>query len=125
MDPNCSISAEVEGTHDHGIVQGLGNFERGKQRIKMKYLPRDSSVAVNQFVYTSGLGPYFPAGLCLGTVDEVPPLKNDSPIFGLYREAIIKPIDDLDQLDELFIVLGPKESPSSDKTPPSGGTTPP
>lgn len=109
VNENCSISATVEGTHDQGIVQGQGNFEEGKPRVKVKYLPKNSQIAVGQFIVTSGLGPYFPAGLRLGTVVEVPPLKNEFPTFGLYREATIEPTADLNQLDELFIVLGPKQ----------------
>lgn len=106
---NCSISATVEGTHDQGIVKGQGNFEEGKPRVMVDYLPKESLVAPGQFVVTSGLGPYFPAGLRLGTVLEVPPLNNEYPTFGLYRQAIIEPTADLNQLDELFIVLGPKQ----------------
>ena len=90
---------------------------------------------MGQFIVTSGLGPYFPAGLRLGTVVEVPPLNNEYPTFGLYREAVIEPTADLNQLDELFIVLGPKQgekpvakpdaSPASDSSPaPDANSTP-
>jgi rod shape-determining protein MreC len=120
MNKNCSISATVEGTHDQGIVQGQGNFEEGKPRVMLNYLPKDSQVAVGQFIVTSGLGPYFPAGLRLGTVVEVPPVNNEYPTFGLYREAVIEPTADLNQLDELFIVLGPKQGDKPDATPDSG-----
>ncbi len=126
---NCSISATVEGTHDQGIVQGQGNFEEGKPQVKVNYLPKASQVGVGQFVVTSGLGPYFPAGLRLGTVTEVPPVRNEYPTFGLYREAVMEPTADLNQLDELFIVLGPKQADGSvDKNAPdagdNGGTVP-
>ena len=120
VNQNCSISATVEGTHDQGIVQGQGNFEEGKPRVKMNYLPKDSPIAPGQFIVTSGLGPYFPAGLRLGTVIEVPPVKNEYPTFGLYREAVIEPTADLNQLDELFIVLGPKQGDKQDAKPDSG-----
>jgi rod shape-determining protein MreC len=109
VDKNCSISATVEGTHDQGIVRGQGNFEEGKPRVMVDYLPKESQVAPGQFVVTSGLGPNFPAGLRLGTVLEVPPMNNEYPTFGLYRQAVIEPTADLNQLDELFIVLGPKQ----------------
>lgn len=112
VNQNCSISATVEGTHDQGIVKGQGNFEEGKTRVMVEYLPKTSAVAPGQFVVTSGLGPNFPAGLRLGTVVEVPPLRNEYPTFGLYREAVIEPTADLNQLDELFVVLGPKQQPS-------------
>ena len=115
VNENCSISATVEGTKEQGIVQGQGNFEEGKPRVQVKYLPKNSQVALGQFVVTSGLGPYFPAGLRLGTVEEVPPISKNYPTFGLYREAYIEPTADLNNLDELFIVLGPKEEkPAAD-----------
>jgi rod shape-determining protein MreC len=127
VNENCSISATVDGTHDQGIVQGQGNFEEGKPRVKVKYLPKNSDVAKGNFLVTSGLGPYFPAGLRLGSVVDVPALKNEYPTFGLYREAIIEPTADLNQLDELFIVLGPKDKKDKDKpdntTPATPGTS--
>ena len=117
VNENCSISATVDGTHDQGIVKGQGNFEEGKPRVMVEYLPKTSQVAPGNFIVTSGLGPYFPAGLRLGTVLEVPPVKNEYPTFGLYREAVIEPTADLNKLDELFIVLGPKQGEKADDKP--------
>lgn len=130
LSKNCNISAFVEGTHDHGIVTGLGNYEEGKPRVMMDFLPKESQVAPGQFIVTSGLGPNFPAGLRLGTVIEVPPLNNDYPTFGMYRQAIVEPTADLNQLDELFIVLGPKQgekgaAPASDTAPAPDSGSPP
>ncbi len=139
VDRNCSITANVEGTHDQGIVKGQGNFEQGGSRIMMEYLPKSSTVAKGQFIVTSDLSPNFPAGLKIGQVTEVPPLNNDFPTFGMYREAVIEPTANLNQLDELFIVLGPKQpatstqpatdnadtnAPPVNTTPPTAGTSP-
>lgn len=121
VDKNCSISATIENSHDQGIVKGQGNFEEGVPRVVVDYLPKDSQVKVNDFIVTSGLGPYFPAGLRLGSVTEVPPVKNEYPTFGMYRQAYIEPTANLDQLDELFIVLGPKQG---DESKPGNGTAP-
>ena len=120
VNQNCSISATVENSHDQGIVKGQGNFEEGNPRVMVDYLPKDSQIKVNDFIVTSGLGPYFPAGLRLGTVIEVPPLKNEYPTFGLYRQAVIEPTANLNQLDELFIVLGPKQGDQQDAKPDTG-----
>jgi rod shape-determining protein MreC len=125
VNQNCSISATVDGTHDQGIVQGQGNFEDAKPRVLVSYLPKDSQITVGQFIVTSGLGPYFPAGLRLGTVVEVPPVKNEYPTFGLYREAVLEPTADLNQLDELFVVLGPKQQKANgDENKPDAGSSP-
>ena len=88
VNENCSISGKVEDptkaanpadhttVQDQGIVQGQGNFEEGKPRVKVKYLPKNSQIAVGQFIVTSGLGPYFPCWPArLGTVVEVPPFE--------------------------------------------------
>jgi rod shape-determining protein MreC len=117
VNENCSISAYVDGTHDQCIVQGQGNFDQGQPSVRVKYLPKNSQVAVGQFIVTSGLGPYFPAGLRLGTVTNVPPLDNAYPTFGLYREATIEPTADLNQLDELFVVLGSKPEANTETKP--------
>jgi len=135
VNENCSISATVQsaGTadpatplaggnntpHDQGIVKGQGNFEEGKPLVKIVYLPKDSKIARGDFVVTSGLGPYFPAGLRLGLVKEVPERTKQYPTFGLYRDATVEPTANLNQLDELFVVLGLKEGESqgSDATP--------
>jgi len=122
VDRNCSISATIDGTHDQGIVKGQGNFEQGETRVMIDYLPKDSQVKTNDFIVTSGLGPYFPAGLRLGTVIEVPPVKNEYPTFGLYRQAVIEPTANLNQLDELFIVLGPKQASDKPDAKPDAGT---
>ena len=119
VDQNCNISSIVEGTHDQGIIRGQGNFEEGKPRVTMDYLPKTSPVAPGQFIVTSGLGPYFPAGLRLGTVIEVPPVKNEYPTFGLYRQAVVEPTADLNKLDELFVVLGPKQQPDTQDAKPA------
>lgn len=125
VNENCSISATVQSSanqgapgtpaakagagHDQGIVKGQGNFEEGKPLVKILYLPKDSKVAPGDFVVTSGLGPYFPPGLKLGTVVDVPALTKTYPTFGLYRDATVDPTANLNQLDELFIVLGPRQ----------------
>jgi len=126
VDRNCSITAKIEGTNDQGIVKGQGNFEQGGSRIMMEYLPKNSTVAQGQFIVTSDLSPNFPAGLKIGQVSEVPPLDNGFPTFGMYREAVIEPTADLNRLDELFIVLGPKQpaQPSDTNAPPVNATPP-
>jgi rod shape-determining protein MreC len=112
---NCNIPCIINDPGDptkyyQGIVQGQGNFDEVKPRVIINYLPKNSPVAPHQFVVTSGLGTYFPAGLRVGEVTEVPPVTNTyKGGFGLYRTATIEPTADLNQLDELFIVLGPKQ----------------
>jgi rod shape-determining protein MreC len=106
VDPNCKITAVVDGTHDQCIVEGHGNFEESRPQIDVTDLPKSSQVAVGQFVV------------------DVPPVSKSYPTFGLYREAHLEPTADLNNLDELFIVIGPKQqtdSPAASTGGSSGG----
>jgi rod shape-determining protein MreC len=130
VDSNCRITATVQGTNDQGIVKGQGNFAEGGARVMMEYLPKDSQAAKGMFVVTSSLSKNFPAGLKIGQITAVPPLNNGYPTFGMYREAVVQPTANLNQLDELFIVLGPKQpAQPSDKSdngaPPADIAAPP
>jgi rod shape-determining protein MreC len=107
VDENCKVAAVSRGSNAQGIVVGEGNFDQGKPRMHMKFIDRNANLAVGELVYTSGLGGVFPAGLPIGVVSEVPPLSSTIN-FGLYREAIIDPVVDLGQFNELFIIVGAK-----------------
>jgi rod shape-determining protein MreC len=56
-------------------------------------------------VLTTGLGGTFPPDLIIGTVSEAPMLTADKN-FGLYREGTVEPSVDLNNLDEVFVILG-------------------
>jgi rod shape-determining protein MreC len=105
VNPNCQISAVVANTRDQGFAEGEGNAGDNQPRLKVTLLPKNSPVAVGNFVDTSGLGPFFPAGLHLGTVTEVIEPTKKYPTFGLYKEVYLDPTADLNQLDELFVIL--------------------
>ncbi len=107
VDENCKIAASIQGSNAQGIVVGDSNYQEGRPRARMKFIDRAANIAVGELVYTSGLGGVFPQGLLIGTVAEVPKLK-DTTAAGLYQEAIIDPAVDLRQLDELFIIIGAK-----------------
>jgi len=107
VDENCKIAASIQGSNAQGIVVGDSNYQEGRPRARMKFIDRSATIAVGELVYTSGLGGVFPQGLLIGTVAEVPKLK-DTTAAGLYQEAIIDPAVDLRQLDELFIIIGAK-----------------
>lgn len=110
VDENCKIAATVENSGSQGIVVGEGTLDSGKPKARMRFIPKNAEMAVGERVFTSGLGGIFPPGLMIGTVAELPPLSG-SRSFGLYREAIIDPVVDLSQLDELFLVVGARGKP--------------
>jgi len=108
VDENCRISAEVEGNRARGIVRGTAVVANQKEAdCIITYVPKDTPPLVNSRVLTSGLGGSFPEGLVIGTVRDAKPLTVDHN-FGLYHEATIDPIVDLDDLHEVFIIVGTK-----------------
>jgi rod shape-determining protein MreC len=104
-DDNCRISVEVEETRARGILSGAGLSLTGKPQAKISFVSRDTPLPIGARVFSSGLGGVFPQGLLVGTVREAPPLSADLN-FGLYREGKIEPIVDLDNLKEVFIIVG-------------------
>ncbi len=104
---NCKISVATEGSNVQGIVKGGGVTNDGRPLLTMTYINRDAQIAPGERLFTTGLGGTFPAGLYVGSVQEVLPLKK-SENFGLYLEAIVDPAIDPAKIDDLFIILKTK-----------------
>ena len=98
VDTDTSMGARVFRTKDLGLAQGDFSL-MGENRLRLDYLPADSSLLGGDLVETSGLGGYFPSGLVIGSVEEVQ--VDDS---GASAYAIIKPSVDFDALTEVFII---------------------
>ncbi len=107
VDENCKISAVTEVSRSRGIVQGGTAINSGRPFCRLNFVSRESEITVGERVFTTGLGGTFPANLLIGIVQEAPPLSADRN-FGLYREAVVQPLVDLNNLEEVFIILGVK-----------------
>lgn len=104
---NCEISVATEGSNVQGIVKGGGVTKDGRPLLLMTFINRDAQIASGERLFTTGLGGTFPAGLYVGSVLEVLPLRK-SVNFGLYLEAIVDPAIDPGKIDDLFIILKTK-----------------
>lgn len=94
-DSNLSVSAVVQRSRQEGLITGtFGN------NLIMKYLPKDAEIRVSDIVITSGLTDMYPKGLLIGTVMEL-----GDEFSGLTRYAVIKPIVDLANLEEVLIII--------------------
>jgi rod shape-determining protein MreC len=93
-DRSSGIDAIVQRTRDQGVVQGLG-----LQQLEMKYLSRQSTVAVGDTVVTSGMEGVFPKGVRIGTV------KNVKKGGYLLQKVEISPPEGLDRLEEVFVLM--------------------
>lgn len=93
-DRSSGIDAVVQRTRDRGVVQGLG-----LPQLEMKYLSRQSTVAVGDAVVTSGMEGVFPKGVRIGTV------KNVKKGGYLLQKVEVSPPEGLDKLEEVFVLM--------------------
>lgn len=72
-------------------------MSRGK--LKLSYLPESTHLISGDEVLTSGMGGVYPAGLKVGTIDEI--LTDPS---GISRYAVITPSINLNELRQVVII---------------------
>ena len=98
VDTDTSLGAQVFRTGDLGLAQG--NFSlMGENRLRLEYLSADTQLLGGDLVVTSGLGEYYPAGLVIGSVEEV---QADSS--GAASYAVLIPAVDFGALEEVFVI---------------------
>lgn len=96
-DPNLGISAIVQRSRQEGLVTGtLGTH------LIMRYLSEESDIKVGDVIITSGLNPTYPKGLLIGSVVDL-----GKEFSGLSRYAIIKPVVNLSNIEEVLIIIIP------------------
>lgn len=98
-DQRSALGAMGQSSRDVGVLRG--GDEGGYCRLV--YLPRTASVRRGDVVITSGLGGDFPKGLVLGHVVEV-----RAEDYGLGKFARVKPVVDLDHLEEVLVIIEPQ-----------------
>lgn len=98
VDMDTSLGAQVFRTKELGVVQGeFSLMERGL--LRLGFLPADCKLLAGDVVVTSGLGGYYPAGLVIGTVEEV--LRDDS---GSASYATVAPRVDVNTLTQVAVI---------------------
>ena len=94
----CFLGATVGRTRDIGLAEGESLLAQDA-RLKMSYLARESQIAVGDLVVTTGLGGIFPAGLVVGTVEDVLPETSGKSMY-----AVITPAADVRTVTSVFII---------------------
>lgn len=98
LDPEVEMGAQIARTNSAAILEG--DFAlMGRGKLKLSFLPESTHLISGDEVLTSGLGGVYPAGLKVGTIDEI--LTNDS---GMGRYAILSPSAALDDLQQVLII---------------------
>lgn len=98
LSPNLNVGVIDSRTRETGIVGGDVELF-GKGRARLSYLSRNSSVAMGDYLITSGVGGMFPEGILVGTVEEIGTETGGVSIF-----AEIKPAADLSSLSQVMII---------------------
>ena len=100
-DENCKVAVTVEGTREQGIATGERVSEGLTPLLDLDYLSKQAQLKPGQKVYTSGVGGVFPSGLFVGTVKSF-------QVRALDSEAKLTPAEDLNKLEDVFVVIGRK-----------------
>ena len=95
LDERSSVSAIIQRTREHGIVQG-----RLTDILRMKYLSGKTEVIRGDIVRSSGLGGVYPKGVLIGTVANV-----ERADYGLTMSAEVLPAVDFSRLENVLVIL--------------------
>jgi len=105
LDTTFSAAAYVGGDNRDdadGTVTVKGDFTQMRNgMLILDHIDDDLTILVGAQVFTSGFGGVFPAGLTVGEVVEV---RNHSS--GIGRYAIVRPIRDIDTIQNLVVIIG-------------------
>lgn len=102
-DPNASVGARVQRAESRAVGVCRG---RGEEYLLLTFLSKDADVRPGDVVVTSGLGGVYPAGIPIGTVEEVIEQRQAG-----MREARVKPFVDALRLEEVLLVPGEAVAP--------------
>lgn len=93
-DANSELAAMVQRSREKGVIAGTG-----KRVLLLKYLSPTADLEIGDLIITSGMGRIFPAGLVIGSVEEV--LRG---VGGLEKRARVVPRVNINQLEDVQII---------------------
>jgi rod shape-determining protein MreC len=116
VDAGAGVDVVVERTGARGFVRGAGDETR--YLCKVEYVKRTDEVEVGDLLVSSGVGRRFPPGLPVARVSKV--VKRD---FGIYQTVLAEPTVDLSRLEEVLIVLAPRNGKPARTTTPASAAS--
>ncbi len=93
-DSNSELAAMVQRSREKGVIAGTG-----ERSLLLKYLSPTADLEIGDLIITSGMGRIFPAGLVIGSVEEV--LRG---VGGLEKRARVVPRVNINQLEDVQII---------------------
>ncbi len=98
LDTSSAIGAKVFRTEQVAVAQGQLSL-MGQEQLSLTYLENAGDLISGDLVVTSGLGGYYPAGLTIGTVEE---LRTGAD--GLTQYAVVTPKAAVTSLTQVFLI---------------------
>ena len=98
-DPQIAVGAIVTRTEDAAMTEGTIEL-KAKGLCKLSYLNKNSSAIRGDIVETSGLGGLYPAGIVIGTIEDINIDDN-----GLTKYAVIRPAVDFSDLKKVYVSI--------------------
>jgi rod shape-determining protein MreC len=78
----------------------LGQYQLGgRDKVKIGLIQPDADIKVDDWVFTNGKGGNFPANLLIGRITKVSSQDGQPE-----KEAVVRPIADLDHLQEVLVI---------------------
>lgn len=103
----CKVAAVVDKSRENGVVGPSSSAAvLDPNLVELTYLTRNSKLEPGQAVYTSGLGGIFPHGILIGSIVDTQTVEH-----GLYVEARVKLAVNVNQLEEVWVLLPPTQTP--------------
>ena len=93
-DANSELAAMVQRSREKGVIAGTG-----ERFLLLKYLSPTADLETGDLIITSGMGRIFPAGLVIGSVEEVL-----TGVGGLEKQARVVPRVNINQLEDVQII---------------------
>jgi rod shape-determining protein MreC len=97
-DPSSGVGVTVAQIRVQGILKG-----NGRNLCRVQYVMNEEPIKPGDAVQTSGMDQIYPKGLPVGTVVE-------ASKGNIYRNIAVKPVVDLNCLEEILVVLKPQTS---------------
>lgn len=111
-DEQCQVAAQVEGTRERGVLQGVRVAAHRRPELRLLYLPKGIDIPRGRRVFSWDNSNNFPPNLLLGTIVDFQTGDNS----GI---AIVQPaVSDLDDLKYVFVMEQEAGEPTAAGAPP-------
>jgi len=99
IDPSTKVASQVSRTGDTAYTAGSTVDQARQHVIRMTTLERSSGAAIGDYVVTSGIGGVYPAGLLIGTIQNLTGATD-----GMTLNADIDLLADIYDLKQVMVI---------------------